>query len=140
MTDAAILYVQYSCDLEDYVKDNERIGMLVATISLLAIVGFSFYIYYLKNQSSLNYKLWDNSTTTTADFTVMVKFSRNCWEDWKTNPGAKSFKSYVKEQMIEQLKDKDRVEGFKDKIELDICTVFLAYNNGDIIKKLGERG
>jgi len=41
--------------------------------------------------------------------------------------------------MISQLSACPTAEGFETK-EVDVATVFLSYNNGDLIRKLATRG
>jgi hypothetical protein len=56
----------------------------------------------------LNFKLWDLNTTTTADFSILVRFDENVWENWQNykiihhNPRL-SFKMFIAKEMKEQL-------------------------------------
>jgi len=83
----------------------------VTLVGMLCCVLFTYTVYFLKNNSKLNYKIWDLDTCTTADYTVFVTFTQSAWKTWKINSekvsnenqthGQKSFKNFVANEMIE---------------------------------------
>lgn len=104
-------------------------------------LSYSYVIYYLRRASELNFKKWDVSSVTTADFTVQVIIREEIWKCWKDaeasgNPPAKTFKEYIKRSMQDQLQTKKTaLKGYED-VKIKVSTVFFAYNNGEIIDLL----
>jgi hypothetical protein len=98
------VFLQYNCDLGADTYHNQKVGVLVAFLGMTMCLSYSYLIYYLRRASELNFKKWDVSSVTTADFTVQVTIREEIWKCWKDaeasgNPPARTFKEYIKKSM-----------------------------------------
>ena len=107
----ARVYVNYSCQFETVVQENQKIAWLVATLGVVSCLIFTYTIWYLRRSAQLNFKRWDIETVTSADFTIQVNFSKNLWSNWKEKSqkeayGNRSLKEFIKREMCEQLQNR----------------------------------
>jgi len=145
LEESSRMYMQYSCDLEDVLISNQHIGLGASIAGIICCLMFSFLVYFLRKAAVLNYKLWDISTVTTADFTVQVTFSDKMWPKWKEHIAANknpkcSFKEYFREELLRQLNTVECALKGHDHDPIDIATIFFAYPNNELINLLNKRG
>lgn len=69
--DNALFYLQYFCieDKEDITVKRQE-ALVIICLGIFISLIFLCAIYYLFETSKLEYKSWDVSTVTAADFTV----------------------------------------------------------------------
>jgi hypothetical protein len=74
----SIMYVQYYCKQDDTLrKKQEALGIVCIGIFICCL--FLLCLYYQQHSSRLEYKLWDVSTVTAADFTAETLISERMW-------------------------------------------------------------
>jgi len=140
------MYIQYACDFAELKESQQRIGLYVACTSVIIGWLWCLMIFYSKEKAEMEFKMWDMNTATAADFTVQLTITPGIyhkWLDWKAakHIADKTFKDYIKRQVIEQVKAKPyRFEKIDMDAEVDIGCISFAYDNKKMLELLAERG
>ena len=121
---------------------NMRTGLGIALIGSISCLFFTYLIYYLKCSAELNYDFWDSLTITISDFTCQVKFPEAVWLNWiekvkNEKISRDGFKEYFQNEIERQVNDLPFTS--KD-ITVRVSSIFLAYDNQDLLLALTERG
>jgi hypothetical protein len=66
--------------LKDSLKERNKIGIILATIVIIACFLIRFGVFHLDTVSFLNFKKWDIKSATAADFTIEVKIPKVAYE------------------------------------------------------------
>lgn len=114
---------------------NQRVGLTVVFIGILISLAYSMVLSYLENTSKIDYKLWDVSTCTPADYTVELRIPPDAYEAYKADPNKVPFDQYIREtfeKFVSELPHRDDDEAGPVKIA---CMSF-GYANGDLIRLL----
>ena len=102
----ARFFIQYSCRQEsDQINQKRRLGLFVACLGIFMCCLFLLTIYYLSSTAYIDYKLWDVSTVTAADFTIEWAIPESIWPKFcktldESSDESKSvaFENYIKQE------------------------------------------
>lgn len=76
------MYVQYTCIQTEREIDGKRYaGLGIVCIGFLGICCYSLQVFYLTHTAKLDFKLWDLSTLTAADFTAEMTITEDMWQN-----------------------------------------------------------
>lgn len=105
----ARFYVQYFCEqpISD-INSKRQLALFIVCLGFFICFIYFLMIYYLSKTSTLDYKLWDVLTVTSADFTVEYFIPEIVWTQFCELPEAKqdgtkatAFESYLKKYFEE---------------------------------------
>lgn len=81
-TGTAKWYAQYTCLQDDKELDGKRyMGLAIVCLGFFGICCYSLQVFYLTHTAKLDFRLWDISTLTAADFTAEITITKDMWED-----------------------------------------------------------
>lgn len=80
----AHVYVQYECNMSnEETKAVQHIAIKVILVACFMSIIYLLVIHYLQSVTNLDFKLWDVSTCTAADFTVELTITPTMWRYFK---------------------------------------------------------
>eukprot|EP00347_Sterkiella_histriomuscorum_P002409 403368266 len=148
--DNAIFYLQYFClENNDGVTAKRQEALVVACLGIFISLIFLCAIYYLFETSKLEYKTWDVSTVTAADFTVESLISEKMWNNFlqqyqdKIDPTEtliNKFHTLYKAEVEKVAQDEKGVLNNAEDQEIRVTNITFAFNNVDLLKLLSQRG
>jgi hypothetical protein len=56
-------------------------GLAIVCLGFFGIVCYSLQVFYLTHTAKLDFKLWDLSTLTAADFTGEITITKDMWDN-----------------------------------------------------------
>lgn len=75
--------MQYTCLQSNKDLDAKRyMGLSIVCMGFFGIVVYSLTVFYLSHTAKLDFKLWDLSTLTAADFTGEITITEKMWENF----------------------------------------------------------
>lgn len=86
------MYVQYNCDFQGKLNEQQKNGLWVASTAIIVCIFYRCVLYFLRTTASINYKLWDINTVTAADFTIEIDIPEIIWKKWNKRKMKVSFK------------------------------------------------
>ena len=77
-----MIYIQFNCDFAKEKEEMQKLGLFISLIGIVGCIIYNLTIYSSKTTASLDEKMWDVQTVTTADFTVEVEINKEVWDKW----------------------------------------------------------
>lgn len=75
--------MQYQCLENDGDLSQKRyFGLGIVCFGFFGIVCYSLQVFYLKHTAKLDFKLWDLSTLTAADYTAELTITVTMFDDF----------------------------------------------------------
>ena len=104
-------------------KDQQHKALAVVFLSIIIALVYFCSIYYLKNKSHNNFKLWDAKTCTPSDYTVKLRITDRMHQTYlreKISHPTLQYDSHIKSVVEEQVNKLDKVlDTFKgEKVEI----------------------
>lgn len=150
----ALVYVQYFCKQPDTLrKKQEAVGIVCLGFFICCLYMLS--LYYQKQASRLEYKMWDVNTVTAADFTTEAIISERMWEAFlerpevqsSSEPKIKLFEQHLRDKVEEMVQQEQGVltsateeAGHSENLDVKISHITFAFDNVEMIKLLQARG
>ena len=136
------VYVQYECHMSnEETKAMQHIAIKVILVACFMSLIYLLVIYYLESVTNLDFKLWDVSTCTAADFTVELTITPSMWRHFKAQQDnslqmTDPLDQQIKKAIQDRLRSVSPILKGHENDPIDVAAVSIAYKNGQIIDLL----
>jgi len=111
-------------------------------MGLLITVTLNVALKYQRQVNEIEYKQWDISTCTPADYTIKMKISQKMYDNYKSQHSHIPLDEHIIKELEEKivtLKEVNKDDDGND-YECKVALMKFGYRNGELIRKMKVRG